>query len=383
MKKLLFTIICALCFVTLAKAESCTIISGDGTKIGDEIDCAGERFYIFGIEDENVKLFAKYNLYAGYNLKKTAARTTTAVGGGGRSEAREYCETLGNNFQYRTIKQDSDADPLEYYCIGYEDIPINPVKQDKKATGTQGLIPIEEAGTEYGLMPILSNEIYSYKRDSNTIYNVPYYDYEFAEYDYTTRTQTKKQHKALTLYKETLNDLGIEIKEIDIPSINDIDGLINKVTNKNLPLESWKNSWEGEENQYSNYDYTANYRTGNIKEVVNNNKYDWLWSTSYWLRTMWLSSEFSTGVSGYVYFVEVEGNLIASNTYSTSKGGGIRPLITIDKSAILSSTVEPENKEEEEKPNPKTSDVAIITLIILLILSVIVVMYNKKKLDNI
>lgn len=68
--KVLFVGICLfLFFVTVTNVEAstvCRVNSGDGTKVGDEITCGTESFYVAPSDEPNVKLFAKYNLEVGY-----------------------------------------------------------------------------------------------------------------------------------------------------------------------------------------------------------------------------------------------------------------------------------------------------------------------------
>jgi len=55
--------------------RKCLIISGDGNNIGDEVDCAKERFQIAGFDNDNVLLFAKYNLLVGNTCSSSTSCT--------------------------------------------------------------------------------------------------------------------------------------------------------------------------------------------------------------------------------------------------------------------------------------------------------------------
>ena len=48
---------------TLIKA--CTVISGDGTNVGDEVVCGSENFYVMSNDGNNITMLAKYNLKVG------------------------------------------------------------------------------------------------------------------------------------------------------------------------------------------------------------------------------------------------------------------------------------------------------------------------------
>ena len=45
--------------------KPCTIVSGDGTTIGDEIACGDEHFYVMSNDGNNITMLAKYNLKVG------------------------------------------------------------------------------------------------------------------------------------------------------------------------------------------------------------------------------------------------------------------------------------------------------------------------------
>ena len=65
MKKGLFFVLVLLLIPIIANAEEgyCTIISGTGKDIGDEIACGTEHFYVIDNDGTNTKMLAKYNLY--------------------------------------------------------------------------------------------------------------------------------------------------------------------------------------------------------------------------------------------------------------------------------------------------------------------------------
>ena len=45
--------------------KPCTVISGDGTNVGDEIACGTEHFYVMSNDGNNITMLAKYNLKVG------------------------------------------------------------------------------------------------------------------------------------------------------------------------------------------------------------------------------------------------------------------------------------------------------------------------------
>lgn len=65
MKKLILFIILSFTSVLIVNAAPCYHITGDGTKIGDEIACGTEHFYVVSNDGENIKMMSKYNLLVG------------------------------------------------------------------------------------------------------------------------------------------------------------------------------------------------------------------------------------------------------------------------------------------------------------------------------
>ena len=90
MKKIiLFTFIVLFALIGIVSAKQCTVVSGTGKEIGDEITCGKEHFYIIENDETNTKLLSKYNLYVGRNayldnLDKTYSNY---------SEAQDYLES--------------------------------------------------------------------------------------------------------------------------------------------------------------------------------------------------------------------------------------------------------------------------------------------------
>lgn len=118
------------------------VMSGDGTKIGDEVCIKDECFYIISISDENVKLFAKYNLHVGnivdedYGVSSlenpTGIQSSTALGK--LVDGYPYIGTtaFSSDTQKGTNYSDYSGSIVEIYVNNYKDYLI-----------TQGVLPIE------------------------------------------------------------------------------------------------------------------------------------------------------------------------------------------------------------------------------------------------
>lgn len=52
------------------ESDMCTVVSGTGSDIGDEIKCGEEEFYVLENDGVNVKMMGKYNLLVGSNYEK-------------------------------------------------------------------------------------------------------------------------------------------------------------------------------------------------------------------------------------------------------------------------------------------------------------------------
>ena len=65
-KLVVVILICILLLPFMVDAkEYCKVVSGNGKDIGSEIACGTEHFYIVDSNEDEIKLFAKYNLYTG------------------------------------------------------------------------------------------------------------------------------------------------------------------------------------------------------------------------------------------------------------------------------------------------------------------------------
>ncbi len=70
MKKILFMIAMSFLFIGSVFAKDCTIVSGTGKNIGDEVACGDELFYVISNDGDTIKLMGKYNLMVGETFEK-------------------------------------------------------------------------------------------------------------------------------------------------------------------------------------------------------------------------------------------------------------------------------------------------------------------------
>lgn len=393
MKKGLFFVLVLLLIPIIANAEEgyCTIISGTGKDIGDEIACGTEHFYVIDNDGTNTKMLAKYNLYVGYNYYRTEIFKTTNQYTDSDSwsevetEMRNKCLSVDNHYEYNYVDTNSD-NTVNYYCYAYEAMDSNYPVQDKKAIGAHGGTSGNPEFPEYGIVK-LDKEI-PYPSDKTPQIGDKIYDFDFAEWDEDAQEYIKKELSYLTDYKNSLKKQNIEIEAINILTLNEIDEIVKKVSGNNLPLDTWLGAnWEEIENGHPNS--LSTYRIGSIKEKVDK-KYSWLWSTTYWTKTMKVSGRNGDVINGYVYFVDTLGDLCSYLNCGGAVGAGIRPVITMPNSKVLmvessqeSKEITPPQKETQKKEkNPDTKDIAIYLLIVIALISAFIYVTAKDKVNK-
>jgi len=378
-KRYMFLLLFGLIFIPkLVSAEVCSVVSGNGINIGDEIKCGTENFYVtdYNEEDNTTTMLAKYNLYVGKEVYKIEFDKVYTS----RSDASVYVkDTYGI---YATDIEVTDSkwkllyseDKGGYYgVLAYDELEYTEVKQSELAIGAHGGERGEPEFPEIGVinnnMDLYDDISYAYEN-----YDSKYSSDGFFDFDFIYDTEWKQY---LDEYENTLVSYDIKINELTILTVNDVDNLIYKLSDKNLPLELWKNNW--------NYSYddihTDYYILGDLKEYIPRG-YEWIYSTTYWLRT---SSD--TKWPPNLYFIDTLGYLCNAQGCSVAVGAGIRPLITITNDQIEYPKVEEEKEEvkaivadvSEENPNTNSniSKILIITSIIGII--TILVLSSRKK----
>ena len=111
-KKLSILIVFILLFPMMVSAkEYCSVVSGDGKTLGDEINCGGEHFYVLSSTEDEVRLLAKYNLYTGVNIYQVKIEKEA---GDTRSDAA-YCQDIATE-HHGTVKNDGYYNQ-EGYCF--------------------------------------------------------------------------------------------------------------------------------------------------------------------------------------------------------------------------------------------------------------------------
>ena len=208
------------------------------------------------------------------------------------------------------------------------------VKQNEIAIGAHGGTSGEPEFPEYGILeniPLVG--------DLGEIYSGGYQD--------VIRDRENRYDNAHYLedYEEYLESKNFEIKDIDLLGVKDIDDIVKKLSNRNLPLEEWYNNWQNEPVEVEHYLGEPYYILGSIKEYLPEG-YEWLYSTTYWTKTL----QYYDDRDNYHDFVDTLGNLCNRYHCDAGIGAGVRPVVTIARNNIIF-------KIETETDNNGTIDV--------------------------
>ena len=336
MKKKIFAIILLLlCIPTFVKAEKeCNVINGNGKTIGSEIACDSERFYVLSSDENNVKLFAKYNLYTGIAIYKEKINKDA---NDTRTDA-QYCSDLAasNN---ATVKSDGFYTATGY-CFYAKTIDDSVMKQNSSALSAHwdddGNYLYPQVGDNYMHMGSGTNN----PAEAETIdTSVTYSDTRFRDFVVTTDANTDLS-RALKSYKQTLDNMGLNVSKIDLLSLQEIEDIVYGQTNQRFPLQSWGNDVISSM-ESSSYNSTLNPTFGVFKTYLSSD-FAWLYSTTYWNKTIFGKPGYGPDASRYsnwwYVFVAQQGKICGAGFYNcapeTQLGCGIRPVVTIPTSAI-------------------------------------------------
>lgn len=166
--------------------------------------------------------------------------------------------------------------------------------------------------------------------------------------------------KPLYTYKYLLEKMGYSINDISLLSVSELDDIVYKISNKNLPLKEWGENYDVINHAYSGVSIQATF--GDLKPFISK-EYSWLYSTTYWNSTVFNDSSpphHSTYRNTYFVFTAEQGKLCGAGFQTcapeTTLGCGVRPVITINSEDI----VEPPRTIIN---NPQTGGIAVLVLV--------------------
>ncbi len=377
--KILFVFMCVMFLPLMVNAkEKCTVVSGNKTDIGSEIACGSEHFYIVNSDDKEVKMLAKYNLNVGVSIYKEKIEKAE---GDTRTDL-QYCLDLANS--KGAIYKYDDFYNANGYCFYAKKIETDRVLQSEEAVSAHwdkdGNYLYPQVGDVYfsfdellylnSLLTGYSQENeYSYFEIDKVIENSRFIDYNF-KFDkfndnspiinYTSHGYPYGIMNTLGHYKNELTNMDINVNDISLLSISELDDIVNKISNKRLPFNYWTNNYDVVSEQYNHsYNTTTNNEIsfGSLKEYIPED-YDWLYSTSYWNRTIFYGEDSFANL--YFVFTSGLGKICGAGfptcAPETAIGTGVRPVITINSEDI----VEPPRTIIN---NPQTGGIAAFVLV--------------------
>ncbi len=334
LKNYLFILICVLFLPIMANAkEYCKVISGNGKDIGSEIACGTEHFYIVDSNQDEVKMLAKYNLYVGNIIYKEKIEKDESDT---RSD-NDYCQELASS-KNGYVRNDNFYNSPGY-CFIEVNIQSDIVKQNEKAISAHWV-----------------NDSYEYPQigdiyvtaDTGGIYSPtgePYTDFtvdinsssKYDNYFFDLELANGQIPLIIQKYKEDLLTNGYDILSVNMLTLNDINNIVKK-SNKSISYSDWYN--------HTREIAPPHFEFGTLKDYLTEDE-DFLYNTTYWVRTGYDLTTNSNNMLGVdnIVFVNSNGGVcgsgVLSNLYSnaanchyylrlqTSLGAGLRPTITI------------------------------------------------------
>ncbi len=314
--------------------EYCRFVTDNGKKIGSEVMCGTEPFYIIENKDNKLKLLAKYNLNAGDKIDYFPITENQPVydGTGNSGQAAEACMNIATGKGYHPYyvypmleeRVEQNQEVLTG-CRVYEIINEGVVHQDARAVGTKlngegkSILPL------YGITYM--NPEWGYDATINNIVHENVYD---SKGDLVLTNSSFETY--LNNYKSELERQKISVEKVSFITLNQTLEFLKNISGKDVFVELNYPEWSEEITK-------EDYITGkmDITKYVSND-YKWIYDRSYWL-----GSGFKTegGRSDFNdYYISNEGMLCAIGRGECGYlpypiGNGVRPLVTLTVDNVL------------------------------------------------
>ena len=324
MKRLLFLALLIFMIPFMVNAErSCTVISGDTTTVGSEVECDSEHFYIISNDGTNIRMLAKYNLNTGISIYKVKIEKDA---NDTRTDS-EYCNDIAAA-NSGVVKSDGFYN-APGYCFYSKTINDDPIVQSADAKSAHWDEDENYLYPQVGDNYMHSGANSSYPAEARNIdSSVVYSDTRYKDFIITTPSTTTDLEKKLSTYKTNLESMNFEITSIDLLSLKEIEDIVESESNQRFPLASW-----GDDVLSAN---TVNPTFGVFKTYLPSS-YSWLYSTTYWNKTIFAKSGYGPGgniySNWYYIFVAEQGKICGAGFQNcapeTQLGCGIRPVITM------------------------------------------------------
>ena len=341
-------------------SNKCRVISGIGNKIGDEIACGSEHFYITAINNDKIKMISKYNLYTGNVISKVKIEKND---GDNRSD-EQYCEALA--YSNGGVSRREGYYNVPGYCFIALPISYNLLRQNEEAISAHwdndGNYLYPQVGDVYlksGQDTIITPVHSDFYIDLSSAIK---YDGYFYDLNLGDSYNGENIIDILESYRHTLDIFGIDVDDINLITLDEINDII-KENNKFIPYQQWYNSTGGIQQPRYEFAFLNEYLTSSQNFV---------YSTTYWIRTGYDRVDNHFGVNSVV-FVDSYGGVCGAgidmtqhqncgvllSDYNTKIGCGIRPVITIPNDLEYVITVETDGNGMVEVADTAAGDEAI------------------------
>lgn len=337
--KNLFILLMFLPFVVYAK--NCSVLSGTGKNIGDEIKCGTENFYVVENKNSIIKMLAKYNLNVGDKIDYFTVENDTQYDPSSEyfPTVQDYCNNLATEkgyhqyYVYAILENINDGNHAPYYkmngCRVYERMNEPNIRQDPRAVGTKlvnGKSVLPLYGITYmeplwGYESIVNNNVHEVHYDENgdlIITGTPFENY-------------------INGYKSELEAQGYNVNSVKFVTLNKVLNLLETISGKEIEV-----NLEFPEIDYSELNSAEQFiGKMDIKEYLGDN-YKWLYDVTYWLGSGYeITDEEGFLREGYRdFYISNEGMLCALGRgeciyLAYPIGNGVRPLVEISEENLV------------------------------------------------
>lgn len=341
--------------------EDCTVVSGNGRNIGDEIKCGTESFYIVSVDLDNVYMLSKYNLFVGDKIDfiSLPSKIKLDLGTYNNWYGEVPDEYYDDCFDYALEKGYDPyfvypmTDSSRYYDLGevyitgcrvYEELEYEKIRQDERAVGTK------LDGNGKSILPLYG-----------ITYMDPYYGYDAIHDGYLEENEYDENGDLilndgssfkyyLDGYKDELINQGINVKDVSFLKLSNALNLLENVSGKSIDVNLVGFYYIFKDHPYvGNYDFDKSYKFDNplfyttlmdISEYIDED-HKWISSSTYWLGSGYDGEEWGINLFEYNdFYISNEGMLCAiarggqCGYLNYPIGNGLRTMVTVSKNDI-------------------------------------------------
>ena len=345
--------------------EYCKVVSGNGKDIGSEVACGSEHFYIIDSNENEVKMLAKNNLYAGlitYKEEIDMSNETRTI--------QEVYQDLISEKKAATPGNPSFVTPFPMGCLetdreniyecyynhmlfftptgelpdggksidSYGFLPIKEVTQKEEAKSAHsdpnnkealGFPQVGDVYIQFSQMNLVSDNEEEYGDSFRDFTFINFYNpNDSSAFSVNGSGPLSEAPIIMGLYRKYLEDNSYSVNNIDLLSLSDVNNIIKKTNNKSLPIREWTT----DPTQTSifgglKYDFLTDYLKASES---------WLYDGTYWLKTAVVDNNLTPPIQGALFIDSLGAicgsgikNIPCTQYYQTGLPAGVRPTITI------------------------------------------------------